>query len=103
MKMPRAGTLNPDRMLESSEEFKNTQSNFTSGSGVRNLPDDAGDTGSIPAPGGFHRLWGGKAQALQLPSPHSRARSLQLRSPHATMTEVCTPKACDPQQEKPLQ
>ena len=27
--MPRAGTLNPDRMLESSEEFKNTQSNFT--------------------------------------------------------------------------
>ena len=27
--MPRAGTLNPDRMLESSEAFKNTQSNFT--------------------------------------------------------------------------
>ena len=72
MKMPREGTLNPDRMLESSEEFKNTQSNFTGGSGVRNLPDDAGDTddaggvGSIPAPGGFHMLWGGKPQVLQL-------------------------------------
>lgn len=72
MKMPRAGTLNPDRMLESSEEFKNTQLNFTGGSGVRNLPDDAGDTddagdmGSIPAPGGFHMLRGSKAQALQL-------------------------------------
>ena len=34
MKMPRAGTLNPDRMLESSEEFKNTQLHFTGGSGL---------------------------------------------------------------------
>ena len=24
------------------------------------------DVGSIPAPGGFHMLWGGKPQALQL-------------------------------------
>ena len=81
MKVPRAGTLTPDRTLESSEEFRNKQSNFTSGSGVRTLPDDAGDTGSIPAPGGFHRLWGGKAQALQLPSPHSRARASQQEKP----------------------
>ena len=79
--MPREGTLNPDRMLESSEEFKNTQSNFTGGSGVRNLPDDAGDTGPIPAPGGSRMLWGGKAQALQLPSPHSRARACQQEKP----------------------
>ena len=45
-------------------------------------PDNAGDTGSIPGPGGFH-------------TPHVP----QLLSPHATATEDRMPRACAPRQE----
>ena len=91
VKMPRVGILNHDRMLESSEEFKNTKSNFTHGSGLRNLPGDAGDTGSIPAPRGFRMLWGGKAQVLQPLSPCSptrEARALQQRPSEAKVKSI---------------
>ena len=91
MKMPRVGTLNCDRMLESSEEFKNTKSNFTHGSGVRNLPGDAGDTGSIPAPRGSRMPWGGKAQVLQPLSPcfpTREARTLRQRPSEAEVKSI---------------
>ena len=65
---------------------------------VKNLPANAGDTGSSPGPGGSHMLRSNKARAPQLLSLRSRAREPQLLSPHATTTE-----AHAPQQEKPLQ
>ena len=40
---------------------------------VRNLPANAGDTSSIPGPGGSHMTWSNKAHVPQLLSPHSRA------------------------------
>ena len=54
---------------------------FPGGTVDENPPADAGDTGSIPGPGRFHK-------------PHAP----QLLSPCATTTEDCAP-----QEEKPLQ
>jgi len=39
---------------------------FPGGPVVKNLPANAGDTGSIPGPGKFHMPWGNKAHAPQL-------------------------------------
>ena len=60
---------------------------FPGGAVVKNLPANAGVTGSIPGPG----------------RSHSRACEPQLLSPRATTTEAHVPRACAPQQEKPLQ
>ena len=54
----------------------------------KNPPANAGDMGSIPGLGRFHMLWGNQAQVPQL---------LGLR---AAATEVHTPRASAPQQEK---
>ena len=51
------------------------------GSVVKSLPARAGDTGSIPDPGGAHRLWSNYARVLQLLSPCSRALGPQLLKP----------------------
>ena len=58
---------------------------------VKNLPANAGDTGSSPGPGRSH-----------MPGSN-KARAPQLLSPHATTTEACVPRAHAPQQEKPPQ
>ena len=50
---------------------------------VKNLPANAGDTGSVPGPGRFQRP--------------------EQLSPRATPTEAQAPRACAVQQEKPLQ
>jgi len=44
-----------------------------SGPVVKNLPDNAGDLGSVPGLGRSHMPWGNKAHALQILSPSSRA------------------------------
>ena len=48
------------------------------GSGVKNPPADAGDTGSVPGPGRPHSPQGlsSRAQGLQLPSPPARGPAL---------------------------
>ena len=62
---------------------------FPGGTVVKNLPANAGDTGSSPGPGRFHMPRSNKA-----PVP-------QLLSLSATTTEAHTPRARAPQQEKP--
>ena len=49
---------------------------FPYGPGVKNRPANAGDTGSIPGPGGVHMLQGNEARVSQLQSPSSRACAL---------------------------
>ena len=64
---------------------------FPGGPVVKNLPANAGDTGSISGQGGSHMPWSNQACAPQ------------LLSPCALTTGAITPRACAPQQEKPLQ
>ena len=68
---------------------------------VKNPPDNAGDTGSIPGPGRYNMPWSNEARAPQLLSLRSRARGPQLLSPCATTTEACVPRACVPQENPP--
>ena len=76
---------------------------FTGGAVVKNLPANAGDTGSIPVLGRSHMPRSNQVRAPQLLSLRSRAHEPQLLSPHATTTEAHTPRAHAPQQEKPPQ
>ena len=79
------------------------QQGFPGGAVVKNPPANAGDTGSSPvwedpACRGatkpvHHNYW---ACALE-PASHN------FWSPRSTTTEACAPRACAPQQEKPLQ
>ena len=58
---------------------------------VESPPANAGDTGSIPGPGGSHM-------------PQSDwAREPQLLSPHAAAAGAHVPRARAPQGERPLQ
>ena len=70
---------------------------------VKSLPANAGDMGSSPGLGRSHMPRSKEARAPQLLSLRSRAREPQLLSPRATATEAHVPRACAPQQEKPLQ
>ena len=70
---------------------------------VKNLPANAGDTGSSPGPGISHMPRSNEARASQLLSLRSRAREPQQLRLHATATEAHMPRARAPQQEKPLQ
>ena len=70
---------------------------------VKNLPANAGDTGSIPGPGRSHMPRSNEAHVPQLLSLCSRAHEPQLLSLRAATTEVCAPRARAPQQEKPPQ
>ena len=69
----------------------------------KNLPANAGDTGSSPSLGRSHMLWSNEACVPQLLSLCSRACEPQLLSLCATTTDACMPKACSLQQEKPPQ
>ena len=64
-------------------------------------PANAGDTGSIPAPGRSHMLQGNEARAPRLLSLISRALKPQLRSLCNTVTDACTPRACASQEKPP--
>ena len=76
---------------------------FPGGTVVKNLPANAGDTGSSPGPGRSHMPRSNWAHAPQLLSLRSRAREPQLLRPCATTTEARVPRARAPQQEKPPQ
>ena len=76
---------------------------FPGGTVVKNPPANAGDTGSSPGPGRSHMPRSNWAREPRLLSLRSRAREPQLLSPRATTTEARVPRACAPQQEKPLQ
>ena len=76
---------------------------FPGGAVVKNLPANAGDTGSSPGPGKSHMPRSNLAHVPQLLSLCSRACEPQLLSPCATTTEAHMPRAGAPQQEKPPQ
>ena len=54
---------------------------------VKNLPCDAGDTGSVPGPGRSHMPRSNEASMPQLLCPHSRACALKREKPHTTTRE----------------
>ena len=54
---------------------------FPNDSGVKSLPDNAGDSSSISDPGRSHMPWSNPTCVPQLLSLCSRARECQLRSP----------------------
>ena len=60
---------------------ENHQQGFPRGSVVKNLPANAGDTGSIPGPGRYHMLWSNYTPAPKLLTWCSRAQELQLLKP----------------------
>ena len=76
---------------------------FPGGAVVKNPPANAGDKGSSPGPGSSHMPRSNEARAPQLLNLRSRAQKPQLLSPRAPTTEAHVPRACAPQQEKPLQ
>ena len=59
----------------------------------RNLPANAGDTGSIPGPGRFHMPRSNEAHVPQLLSPSSKAGEPQLLSPRDATTEAQCPQS----------
>ena len=76
---------------------------FPGGSVGKNLPANAGDTGSNPEPGRFHRQWINQAQVPQLSSLGSRAQESRLLSSLSWTADTGTLKTCALQQKKPLQ
>ena len=66
------------------------------GSVVKNLPANAGDTGSIRGLGRLHTPRSNEACASQVLSPCSGAREPQRLSPHAATTEPTRSRACAP-------
>ena len=72
---------------------------FPGGTVVKNLPANAGDTGSSPGLGRSHMPRSNWARATQLLSLRSTAREPQLLSLRATITEGCMSRACAPQGE----
>ena len=62
-------------------DSKDTGGSFPGGTMVKNLPANAGDTGSSPGPGRSHMPWSNKAHAPQLLSLRFRAREPQLLKP----------------------
>ena len=64
---------------------------FPGGTVDKNLPANAGDSGSIPGLGRFHMPQATKAHAPQILSLCFRAHEPQLMSPCATTTEAHVP------------
>ena len=76
---------------------------FPPGSVVKNLPTNAGDTGSISDPGRSHMLQSNYARAPQLLSLCSRAWGPQLLTLVLQLLKPACPTAHALQQEKPPQ
>ena len=64
-------------------QIRSASCGFPGGSVVRNLPANAGDTGSIPGPG--------RSRMLQQGSPSATTPEPVLSSPGTTTTEAVTP------------
>ena len=77
-----------------------TEAGFPGGSVLKSLPANAGDMGSIPAPGRFRMPRSNEACVPRRLSLGSRACEPGLRSPRATTTEAQEPVLC---KEKPLE
>ena len=90
-------------MRKAEFETKSKYLDFPGGVVVKNLPANAGDTGSIPGLGRSHMPWSNAAHMPQLLSLHSRAHEPQLLRPLTTTTGVPAPRARVTQQEKPPQ
>ena len=60
---------------------------------VKNLPANAGDTGSNPGLGRPHTPWNNKAHARQLLSLCSRAREPQLLKPMCLEPVLCNERS----------
>ena len=73
------------------DSLKSRRGDFPGGAVVKNLPANAGDTGSSPGLGRSH-----------MPRSYE-ACAPQLLSPHAATTEAHMTRARAPQQEKPPQ
>ena len=69
---------------------------------VKNPPANAGDTGSIPGPGGSHMPRSNWADVEQLSSWATTAEPV-LWSPHATAAEAHAPGAGATRRERPPQ
>ena len=67
---------------------KKLRCGFPWGSGVKNLPASAGDTGLIPGLGTAHRALSNQARVPKLLSLCSKAWELQLWSPGTSTTEA---------------
>ena len=61
---------------------------FPGGPVVKNVPDNAGEVGSILGPGRSHMPWTSSARMAQLLSPSSRAHVIHLLNPLATPSEA---------------
>ena len=61
--------------------LKHGDLDFPGGTVVKNLPANAGDTGSSPGPGRSHMLQSNKARVPQLLSLRCRAHEPQLPKP----------------------
>ena len=85
------------------DKFKLNGRDFPGSAVVKNLPTNAGETGSSPGLGRSHLLRNNEARAPQLLSLHSGALRPQLLSPRATTSEAHAPGARAPQRGKPLQ
>ena len=82
---------------------KNLNQGFPGGAVVENPSANAGDTGSIPGPGGSRMPQSSWARVPQLLSLHSRACEPQLVSPRAAAAKAHAPGARAPQWERPPQ
>ena len=74
---------------------------FPGGSMVKKPSANAGDMGSTHDSERSHMLQS-KLTHVPLLNLCSRAWKLQLLSPHVATTEALVPKACAPQQKKPV-
>ena len=68
-------------ILKAGNRIKSHPEGFPRGSAVKNLPANAGDTGSTPGPGRSHMWQSKKARVPQLLSPCSRHHALQQKKP----------------------
>ena len=84
-----------DAMLSVLIVNKKRRRGFPNGSVVKNLPDNAGNMGSIPDPGRSHMPRATK--------PMCRNYRVCALEPGASSTEPTCPRACALQQEKPPQ
>ena len=78
--------------------FKKSKEDFPAGPGVKNLPDNAGDTGSTPSPGRCHTPQSNSAYEPHLLSPQALSQgSATGEYPHVLQTEKSNKDPVQPQ------
>ena len=74
--LPKTSNRVNEKYSKNFPEFKMYLNGFPDSSVVKNVPANAGDTGSILDPGRSHRPWSNKAHVPLLPSLCSRTQEL---------------------------